>query len=270
MIDFPPSSLPPLLFIGGGNMARAIIAGLHGADIAVCDPAPDTWPCLEELGCQCIATPVDLLASRRVVILAVKPQHVTQALADIAAALGPDHLLISILAGITTQHLASLVPDGVRIVRAMPNTPMAIGHGAVGVCAGPGAQQADIELASSLFAPAAKVVQVEESHMDAVTAVSGSGPAYVFRFAEALLAAADTLGLDDSTAKTLVAATLEGSARYLCADPTLPAAALRQAVTSPGGTTAAALAVLEQGDFESLIISALTAAAHRSQELSGS
>ena len=262
-------TLPPLLFIGGGNMARAIISGVRGADIAVSDPQPATWDSLKALGCRCEASPENLLPGRRVVVLAVKPQHVAEALAGISQHLGPDHLLISILAGITTQRLAALVPDGVRVVRAMPNTPIAIGHGAVALCAGPGAQAGDLDLAESLFAPAATVVRVEENQMDAVTAISGSGPAYVFCFAEALLASARQLGLDKPLAISLVAATLEGSARYLCADPALPAGDLRRAVTSPGGTTAAALEVLEQGGFGPLLIRAITAAATRSQELSG-
>lgn len=264
------SLLPPLLFIGGGNMARAIIRGLPGADISVCDPNPATWPPLQDLGCLCAARPEDLMTGRQLVVLAVKPQQVALALAGWADGLGPDHLLISILAGIPTRRLATLVPDGVRIVRAMPNTPMAIGHGAVALCPGPGADSADLDLATAVFAPAATVVRVAETQMDAVTAISGSGPAYLFHFAEALLAAAARLGLDETTAKALVGATVEGSARYLCADPALPAAALRQAVTSPGGTTAAALAVLEDGGFAALLAEATVAAAARSQELATS
>ena len=175
--------------------------------------------------------------------------------------------LVSILAGTPSRKLETWLPTGARVVRAMPNTPLAIGLGMVGLCAGTNAGDVDLARAEGLFAPCGKVLRVsDEGRMDAITAVSGSGPAYFFRFAEALVEAAERLGFTRDEAILLVGQTGEGSWKYL-QQSGFEAAKLRQQVTSPGGTTAAALAVVDQADLTGLWVRALQAAEARGQEL---
>jgi len=163
--------------------------------------------------------------------------------------------------------LASFLPAGARVVRAMPNTPLAIGQGMVGLCAGAHADAGDLALAEALFTPCAKVLRVtDEARMDAITAVSGSGPAYFFRLAEALVDAAMSMGFTADEAQLLVGQTGAGAWEYLLRSG-FQAKRLREQVTSPGGTTAAALAVLEAADFTGLWTRALAAAEQRGREL---
>jgi len=208
------------------------------------------------------------VAAGALIVLAIKPQMAATVVPGLAAAWTTDKVLVSILAGTTTAKLAAWLPSGARIVRAMPNTPLAIGQGMVGLCRGAHASETDLALAEALFAPSGKVLRLaDESRMDAITAVSGSGPAYLFRTAEALVAAAQARGFNREEAELLVGQTLTGSLAYLMRQGIGQAASLRQAVTSPGGTTAAALNVLEQGDFAGLWNRALAAAEDRGQEL---
>ncbi len=266
------SGLPPICFIGAGNMGSAIIAGLRGLDpvptITVCDPSPAIRERHAAAGLP-VAEDPQLAAASQLVLLAVKPQAVDQVLATLHPVLGPKHLVISILAGTTTARIEAGLQPGVRVVRSMPNTPMAIGRGMVAICPGQAASAQDLTTAEAVFSAAAAVLRVEEGQMDAVTAISGSGPAYLFRFAEAQLAAAQALGFDREQAALLVGQTIEGSIAYLRSQDGFPAALLREQVTSPGGTTAAALQVLEEAAFGELITRALTAARDRSIELAG-
>ena len=252
-------------------MGSAIIAGLRGLAsppaITVYDPVPAIRERHSSAGITCVADPADAIPTSGVVVLAVKPQVVREALAPLREHLTEHHVLISILAGTTIHTLESLLNPGVRVIRCMPNTPMAIGAGMAALAAGSAASEADLATAEAIFAPAAEVLRVNEDRMDAITAVSGSGPAYLFRFAEAQLAAAEALGFTTEEARLLVGQTLKGSIDYLLSQPEFPAARLREQVTSPGGTTAAALQVLEEADFGDLINRALAAAAARSREL---
>lgn len=267
-----PTTLTTISFIGGGNMATAMVKGLAGLSprpcITVSGPNPDKHAGLRALG---VATTVDnaaAVAASDLIVLAIKPQKAALVVPALAASWTPNKVLVSILAGTTTAKLASMLPSGARIVRAMPNTPLAIGQGMVGLCAGANASDADLALAEALFAPCGKVLRLaDESRMDAITAVSGSGPAYVFKFAEALMAGAQALGFTSDEAALLVGQTLAGSTAYLLAQGVPQAAALRQQVTSPGGTTAAALSVLDAADYVGVVTRALAAAESRGREL---
>ncbi len=264
--------LPAVSFIGGGNMATAMLKGLTGLSprprLTVAEPMADKRLALASLGVETVAANSDAVAAGSLVVLAIKPQMAATVVPGLAAAWTPDKVLVSILAGMTTAKLAAWLPRGARIIRAMPNTPLAIGQGMVGLCRGAHADEADLALAEALFAPSGKVLRLaDESRMDAITAVSGSGPAYIFRTAEALVAAAVARGFSQAEGELLVGQTLAGSVAYLMQQGIGQAAALRQAVTSPGGTTAAALTVLEQGGFGGLWVDALAAAENRGREL---
>lgn len=255
-------------------MGSAIIAGLRSAGgvprIRICDPDPAICNRHRAAGLEIAADPLTAITDSPLVLLAVKPQAAQAVLAPLAGAFTAEHLLVSILAGTTCQQLESWLPEGVRVVRAMPNTPMAIGQGMVGIAAGQRAQAEDLDLAEALFTPAARVLRVSEDRLDALTAVSGSGPAYLFAFAEALLAGAGRLGFSSEEATLLVGTTLAGSIAYLQGQDGFPATRLREQVTSPGGTTAAALEVLAQAGFADTVARALAAAAARSVELARS
>ncbi len=263
--------LPPLAFIGGGNMASAMIAGLAAlADrprITVAEPDPGKRAALSERGCQVTAHNHEAVAAGELVVLAIKPQLAMSVVPGLAGAWTPAKRLVSILAGMPTSRLEGWLPAGSRVVRAMPNTPLAIGRGMVGICRGRHASADDLALAAALFLPCAKVLALaDEGRMDAITAVSGSGPAYFFAFAEALLAAAAGLGFSAEEAMLLVGQTGAGAWEYLLTSGSAPGR-LREQVTSPGGTTAAALAVLAQEDLNGMMARALGAACRRGQEL---
>ncbi len=264
--------LPPVSFIGGGNMATAMLAGLAGLSprprLTVADPQADKHPALIALGAEAVVDNARAVAAGSLVVLAIKPQMAATVVPGLATTWTPDKVLVSILAGTTTATLAGWMPAGTRIIRAMPNTPLAIGQGMVGLCRGAHASEADLAAAEGVFAPSGKVLRVaDEARMDAITAVSGSGPAYIFRTAEALVAAAQARGFTAAEAELLVGQTLAGSVAYLMRQGIGTAGALRQAVTSPGGTTAAALNVLDQGGFSDLWSRALQAAEDRGREL---
>jgi pyrroline-5-carboxylate reductase len=264
--------LSSISFIGGGNMATAMLKGLAALSprprLIVAEPMAEKRPGLAALGAEVVADNAVAVAAGALVVLAIKPQMAASVVPGLAAAWTPDKVLVSILAGATTARLAAWLPPGARIVRAMPNTPLAIGLGMVGLCRGAHASEADLAAAEALFAPSGKVLRLaSEERMDAITAVSGSGPAYLFRTAEALVAAAMARGFSQAEAELLVGQTLAGSVAYLMQQGIGQAGALRQAVTSPGGTTAAALAVLEQAGFGELWSAALAAAEARGREL---
>jgi pyrroline-5-carboxylate reductase len=265
------TALTSIAFIGGGNMANAMIGGLLQLSplprISVADPDAAKREILRAKGCQAFSDNAAAIAGAQIVVLAIKPQMAAQVVPGLAATWQPQQLLVSILAGTTISKLASWLPTGAHIVRAMPNTPLAIGQGMVGLCAGHSATAADLALTESIFAPCGKVLRVsDEGRMDAITAVSGSGPAYFFRFAEALVAGAMNLGFTRDEAVLLVGQTGAGSWDYLLRSG-FEASKLREQVTSPGGTTAAALKTLDAGDFVGLVTRALQAAEQRGKEL---
>jgi pyrroline-5-carboxylate reductase len=206
-----------------------------------------------------------------VVVLAVKPQVLPGVAREIAAALADRHpLVVSIAAGIRSTDVARWVGDAVPVVRAMPNTPALIGCGATALYAGPGTEARHRELAESILRAAGSVTWVEsEPQMDAVTALSGSGPAYFFLLTEAMADAGTALGLPRDTARLLALETALGAAR-MSVESADDVAELRRRVTSPGGTTEAALAVLQEGGFGGLVDRAVRAACERSRELADS
>jgi len=200
-------------------------------------------------------------------LLAVKPQQVVEALAPAAGAIAPECLVLSIMAGVDSARLDELAGGRGRIVRAMPNTPLLVGAGAAGLCAGPRATQQDLDWAQLLLTCGGGLaVLVDEDHMDVVTAVSGSGPAYAFYLIEAMVAAGQAEGLAESDALGLATQTLAGAAKLLAESSASPAE-LRQRVTSPGGTTQAAIETLDAHQVRDHLTQAVRAAAARSRQL---
>lgn len=263
--------------IGAGNMGLAMLEGwakegLSGGDVVVVEPNPSQR--LSDLcavkGFRVAAQPAAGYA-RDAVILAVKPQALDAGAASAAPFVGPGSVVVSILAGKRIADLSARLPTAKAIVRAMPNTPAAIGRGMTGAFANSETTEPQRALADALLKAAGQVEWVEsEALIDAVTAVSGSGPAYVFYLVESLAAAGVAAGLPEALAGRLARATVEGAGELLHRQPETSAETLRQRVTSPGGTTAAALGVLmgEEG-LAPLMSRAVAAAKKRAEELSG-
>ncbi len=200
-----------------------------------------------------------------VIVLAIKPQGFAELLPQLAPVIKPDALILSVAAGITLDKLQAAFPK-TALIRVMPNTPALIGKGASAYCLGAFANDQHADVAENLLKPLGLVLRVQESAMDAVTALSGSGPAYIFLFMEAMQEAGKELGLDAGTAFALAAQTIAGAAAMIQLSTETPAQ-LRQKVTSPNGTTAAALKVFEEGDLKGLVLKAMRAANDRSVEL---
>ncbi len=262
-------------FIGGGNMAEALVKGLLAGGVVpahavtVVDVDAGRLARFRDHYGTVTGTDAARAAERAdVVVLAVKPQAMEEVLRALAGSAVASALVVSIAAGVTTTRIEAALGANVRVVRAMPNTPALVGAGVSAVCAGRRAAGADLDTAERLLGAVGRVVRVEEPMMDAVTAVSGSGPAYVFHLAEALLAAAEDLGLAPDVARMLVAGTLFGSAKLL-RESGLEAGELRRRVTSRGGTTEAALGVLGERKVSEALRAAVAAARDRSAELSG-
>ncbi len=269
-----------IAFIGGGNMAGAMLGGLLGNlcqpdDILIVDPNESIRSQWEQQGAKTAASPGDILGSYKVWIYAVKPQVMSQAIVASRAFLQKDTLVISIAAGLTTDLLSGWLDEQTpeqqtRLIRCMPNTPALIREGITGLYALPDVPAADRDLAEQVIRSVGEVIWVEqESQLDAVTALSGSGPAYVFLFIEALTEGGVRLGLSRTQAETLALATLKGASLLAHGSEDTPAR-LREKVTSPGGTTAAALARFEQGQFAELVQSAMQAASDRAAEMARS
>ncbi len=265
----------PLVLVGAGKIGGALLAGWLDRDLApqavvVVDPNPpgDSRELLAAHGIAPVAAPPGGVTAQ-VIVLAVKPQIMANALPPLAPLVGEGTVALSIAAGTTLAALANGLGDG-AIVRAMPNTPAAIGRGITAAVANRHVDRAGRALVDELLAAAGEVVWVgDEAMIDAVTAVSGSGPAYVFLLAECMAEAGVAAGLPRDTAERLARATVTGAAELLHRSPLTPAE-LRANVTSPQGTTAAALAVLMSGDgLQALMIKAVAAAKKRSEELSG-
>lgn len=259
--------------IGGGIMGEALMKALQRRDprpeIVVSEKRPErAAELVAELGIVA-ADPVEAVAGADVVLLAVKPQDIRALLDGIGGAIAPGALVLSIAAGIPTAVIVERVPPGVDVVRAMPNTPARIDLGVTGISASATCTPAGRDRAAELMGSVGLVVEVPESLQDSVTAVSGSGPAYLFLLAESMLQAAIDLGLEPATADRMVRQTLLGAATLLAESPDGPDV-LRQNVTSPQGTTAAALATMERLGVGPAIVEAMAAAQARSRELAGS
>lgn len=265
-------SAGPLYLIGAGKMGLALVrgwldAGFAGADLTLVDPKPRA--AAEEIAAQAGGRLVSAcpITPPRVLVLAVKPQAIGPVMEALKANVGPETLVVSIAAGISLKDLAAGIGTD-RVVRVMPNTPSQVGAGMSGLVAGPGADGADRSVAEALLRASGEVVWLEnESDIDALTGVSGSGPAYVFYVVEALAAAGVAEGLDEEMAMRLARQTVIGAGALMAADPTA-AGVLRENVTSPGGTTAAALEVLMAEDgLAPLMARAVKAARQRSEAL---
>jgi len=263
-------------FVGSGNMAEALIKGITTAgvykpeNVFISDIRAERLKFLaEKYNVVPLENNADLAAKVDVLVLSVKPQNMTDALESVKDAIGVDTLVISIAAGKKIANIAAVLGD-IAIVRVMPNTPALIGEGAGALFANDKAKPM-LEKAQAIFSSVGKAVVVEtEDLMDAVTAVSGSGPAYYFLLTEEMIKAAGQLGLSDDVAKALVLQTAKGAALLAVeADNRGESPAqLRQKVTSPGGTTEAALKVFAEGGFGPLVAEAIKKARDRSQELS--
>ena len=266
----------PVLLIGAGKMGGAMLEGwlnrgLDPASVFVIDPAlPDhALDRLKKIGCRLSPQPGELVNPAAIVI-AVKPQMAEAVLPSAAAFAGPDTVVVSIMAGTTIATLSAGVGQGAPIVRAMPNTPAAVGRGVTGAYAAEGVDEARRARAEALLKAVGDVVWVpEEGLIDAVTGVSGSGPAYVFLLVEAMAKAGVAAGLPAAVAETLARKTVEGAGELMRQSAETPEI-LRKNVTSPNGTTAAALEVLMgQGGMEPLLERAVAAAVKRAKELAG-
>lgn len=276
MTSSETTAAPAIAFIGGGNMARSLIAGLRGrghpgARIRVADPDAGARQALaRDFGVEAGDDASAVLAGAALVLLAVKPQVMAGVCTLIAPALRePAPLFVSIAAGIRSDQVDAWLGGGRAVVRAMPNTPALLGEGATGLYANGRCTAAQRILAEAVMASVGVTAWIaDEALMDVVTAVSGSGPAYFFRLIEALESAAIGQGLPAGVARALVVQTALGAGRMAASGDEDPAT-LRRRVTSPGGTTAAAMAELDGQDFDALVDAAVAAAVRRGIELAG-
>ncbi|AKJ64310.1 pyrroline-5-carboxylate reductase [Kiritimatiella glycovorans] len=264
-----------IAFIGAGNMTEAIVRGLLDAGeveagrICVSDVDPGRRALFSEsIGVEALEDNRAAAESADAVLLAVKPQILGSVLEELSGSPVEDKLVISIAAGVRTRTIEEGLRARTRVVRVMPNTPALIGRGAAAYAAGRAATEADTAFAAAVMQSVGVAVPMGEEALDAVTALSGSGPAYVFYLLEAMLDAAKTMGLPDPESRKLALATVKGAAD-LMGESGEDAAVLRARVTSPGGTTEAALGELERAGVKDAVIRAMHAAEQRSKELAG-
>jgi pyrroline-5-carboxylate reductase len=260
-------------FIGAGNMAEALIRGLVRGDHIPAGRITASGPRRERLDELALTYGISVTTDNRevargcgLVVLSVKPQILDKVLREVGTELRPGTLVLSIAAGVDTETIEALVGDGVRVVRTMPNTPALVGAGATGISAGKHASAADLATAKAMFDAVGISVVLDEHHLDAVTGLSGSGPAYIFLIIEALSDAGVKVGLSRRNAQLLAAQTLMGSAKMLLETDEHPGR-LKDMVTSPGGTAIAGLHTLEQGGLRTTLINAVETATKRAREL---
>jgi len=261
-------------FVGAGNMGQTILTGLINSGISQNNLVAITKTADSS---KKIATDFKVHASNKiedikdcdVVFIGVKPQNISEVLPEIKKSLKDNALLISLAVGIKTENLEKSFENKVKVIRAMPNTPALVGKGVTGLAKGKNATDVDLEIAQKLFSSVGKVVVVDENLIDVVAAASGSGPAYYFYVTEAITQAAIELGLSKEIAEVLVNNTFIGSA-YLFENSGETVSELRNKVTSPKGTTLAALENLDQNNFKEIWKQALQAAIKRAQEISNS
>ncbi len=257
--------------IGAGVMGETLLSGLVRAgrrvdQLMVGEKRAERARELEERYGVAVVSNREAAAKADTVALVVKPQDMGDVLEEIAPDLRPGQLLVSLAAGITTAFIESRVPEGVAVVRVMPNTPALVDEGMAAISPGSHCDEAHLAEVESLMASTGKVLRIPEKQMDAVTAISGSGPAYIFFVVESMIEAGVHLGLPRATATDLVVQTLVGSAAMLRETGTHPVV-LREQVTSPGGTTASALRELEIHKVRAAFLAAMEAARNRSREL---
>ncbi|MDJ0348870.1 pyrroline-5-carboxylate reductase [Cryobacterium sp. PH29-G1] len=275
-------TLPTIAFLGAGSMARAILAGLLKPSVTVEGgirvtnrTAAKAAELADTEGVTAYATEVDADANLKaidgaqIVIVAVKPYMVADLLAEIGTSLAPGTLVLSVAAGVTIDTFESLLPETVHVIRTMPNTPAVVGMAVTGVSAGTRSTAADLALTTALFETVGDVIVVPESKLDALSTISGSGPAYVFYLIEQLTETAISKGFSPEEAAVMVNGTFLGASSLLAVSDKSPSE-LRRQVTSPAGTTERAVWELEKGGLKELFDTATDAALARAKELAAS
>jgi pyrroline-5-carboxylate reductase len=267
-----------IAILGTGSMGKAILSGLlasgsSAANVRVTTKSQASADAITSgHGIQAVAMESESSANSStakdadIVILSVKPNMILETLKEIAASLKPNCLVVSVAAGITTKAMEEQLSGNAAVVRAMPNTPSVVGLGVTGISKGSNVSDQQLDLAVKLFSSVGKVLVVDESKIDALSTISGSGPAYVFYFAEKLITSAKSLGFSDSEASLMVKETFLGSATLLATSASSPEE-LRQQVTSPNGTTMQATGRFDAADLEKVFIEATEAALARAKEL---
>jgi pyrroline-5-carboxylate reductase len=263
-----------IAIIGGGRIGEALLSGLLSSgwrsreQIVVTSRSDSRVEELRERhGVEATTSNPDAVRGAELVVIAVKPQDIDALLAEIGELLTPEQTVLSVAAAIRTAHIEERIAAGVPVVRAMPNSPSTVHEGMAGICAGAQSGDAHLALAEEALLHLGRVVRVPESSMDAVTALSGSGPAYFALLAEAMIEAGILLGVSREISTTLVVQTMLGTAKQL-RDEGMHPVELRESVTSPGGTTIAAIRELEQAGVRAAFLNAIQAAMNRARELS--
>lgn len=264
-----------LTVLGAGKMGEALVAGLLGSgwrqpgDIVVTARRQERLSELKDLyGVEATLNNAEAVAGAEIIVLAVKPQDIEGLLTDISEHVGAEQVVLSFVAAIPTAFIESRIEAPAPVVRAMPNTPSIVHEGMAGIAPGAHAAEEHLTLAKEVLEHVGRVVTVPESSLDAVTAISGSGPAYFALLAEAMIEAGILLGMSREISTELVVQTMLGSAKLL-RDEKMHPVELREMVTSPGGTTIRAIRVLEQSGVRAAFLNAIQAAMERSQELAG-
>jgi pyrroline-5-carboxylate reductase len=259
-----------LAILGAGKIGESLLSGLLSSgwdDVVVTGRREERVAELRErFGVEATLSNAEAVVGASIVVIAVKPQDFAVLLGEIGPVLQPEQTVLSVAAAIPTALIESRVTAGVPVVRAMPNAPAVVHEGIAGICAGAHADDQHLELAEEVLAHLGRVVRVPESYMDAVTAVSGSGPAYFALLAEAMIEAGILLGLSRQVSTDLVVQTMFGTAKLL-RDEKIHPVELREAVTSPGGTTIRAIRELERAGVRAAFLNAIQAAMERSREL---
>jgi pyrroline-5-carboxylate reductase len=263
-------------FVGAGQMATALARGILAAgtllpeSVLACDVVPAAGQrFVEQTGARLVASNREVAAEATVVFLAVKPQQMAEVLADLRNFIRPEQLIVSIAAGVSLKTMTSGLGDQPKLIRVMPNTPCLVGCGASAFSRGTHATNDDVTLVQKLLSNVGLAVEVPEKLLDAVTGLSGSGPAYVYQMIEALSDGGVRMGLPRETATKLAAQTVMGAAQMVLSTGQHPGA-LKDAVTSPGGTTIAGLHALERGGLRGTLMNAVEAATLRAREMDAS
>jgi len=259
--------------LGGGRIGEALLSGLLSSgwraagEVVVTDRREERLAELRErYGVEATSDNAAAVRGAELVVVAVKPQDIDDLLAEMGGELNPKQTLVSVAAAIPTAHIEERIAVSVPVVRAMPNAPATVHEGMAGICAGAHAGDANLAIADEALSHLGRVVRVPETWMDAITAVSGSGPAYFALLAEAMIEAGILLGLSREVSTTLVVQTMYGTAKQL-RDQGMHPVELRESVTSPGGTTIAAIRELEQAGVRAAFLNAIQAAMDRAREL---
>jgi pyrroline-5-carboxylate reductase len=262
-----------IAILGTGKIGEALISGLLSSDwrkpselVASCRRQERADEVAERYGVEATLSNAEAVEGSAVVVIAVKPQDIEALLDEIGGLLAPEQTVLSVAAAIPTSKIEGRIAPGVPVVRAMPNTPSTVHEGIAGVCAGAHADDEHLSVAEDVLSHLGAVVRVAEPYMDAVTAVSGSGPAYFALLAEAMIEAGILLGLSREISTQLVVQTMLGTAKQL-RDERMHPVELREMVTSPGGTTISAIRELERAGVRAAFLNAIQAAMDRSREL---